>query len=419
MTSEAELRLDYLREVGELLWPSPAEFSMDGPRSGQVTAEFILVPGARQPRILVPGHARRAAATAVRGYGENSSGVAALRTRVLAGLLRSGLGPLVLRDRVHVTVPEGGPAEPDGIDRYLRSVLGDVLVGLYVRPARRANRKPVLQVLTPAGEMVGFVKVGVDPLTRRLVRAERDALTALGAAPLRTVRPPEVLHHGEWRGLEVLVSSALPVWEPRRPMSEERLGTVLREIATAAGEHRAPLAGSAYWADLNKRLAGLDDGPETTALRAAADAIGAHAGGEELRFGAWHGDFSPWNLANLADGVPVWDWERFATGVPLGFDAFHYHLQSRVAGLPAEGIHERARGMAAGCAERAGELLAPFGTAAEPARRTALLYFLELSVRYLADRQADAGALLGAPGGWLIPVIDAEVARLASTSLKG
>ena len=35
-------------------------------------------------------------------------------------------------------------------------------------------------------------------------------------------------------------------------------------------------------------------------------------------------------MANLADALLVWDWERFATGVPLGFDAVHHELQKRI-----------------------------------------------------------------------------------------
>jgi hypothetical protein len=45
------------------------------------------------------------------------------------------------------------------------------------------------------------------------------------------------------------------------------------------------------------------------------------------------------------------------------------------------------------------------------ARLTAVLYLAELSARYIADRQAEAGAWLGAPGRWLIPAITGELAR--------
>src|SRR5262249_54153633 len=82
-----------------------------------------------------------------------------------------------------------------------------------------------------------------------------------------------------------------------------------------------------------------------------------------------------------------WDWERFTRGVPLGFDALHYWLQAEVG--PG---HRDPQPAAAGCPQRAPQLLAPFGIAAAEARLTAALYMTDLATRYLADRQAQAGA---------------------------
>ena len=105
-------------------------------------------------------------------------------------------------------------------------------------------------------------------------------------------------------------------------------------------------------------------------------------------------------MASTADGLLVWDWERFATAVPVGFDPLHYRLQSDVVRgrrPPAEA--------ADACVRDAAACLAPFGVPAGEARLVAVLYLAELSARYLADRQAEAGARLGRPGTWLIPAI--------------
>jgi len=111
-------------------------------------------------------------------------------------------------------------------------------------------------------------------------------------------------------------------------------------------------------------------------------------------------------MANTGRGLMVWDWERFTCGVPHGFDALHYWLQTELrAG------HRDPRAAAARCIEDAPGLLAPFGIDARTARLTATLYLADLSTRYLADRQAQAGAPLGAPGTWLIPALAGELAR--------
>jgi hypothetical protein len=46
------------------------------------------------------------------------------------------------------------------------------------------------------------------------------------------------------------------------------------------------------------------------------------------------------------------------------------------------------------------------------ARLTGILYLADLATRYLADRQAQAGAALGAPGTWLIPAVTEQVRQL-------
>lgn len=86
--------------------------------------------------------------------------------------------------------------------------------------------------------------------------------------------------------------------------------------------------------------------------------------------------------------------------MPVGFDALHHDLQARLeAGADATAaLDEMLR-----CG---GRLLAPFGvTDAAQARLTCLLYLVDLATRYLADRQAEAGAQLGVLGTWLLPVL--------------
>lgn len=131
-----------------------------------------------------------------------------------------------------------------------------------------------------------------------------------------------------------------------------------------------------------------------------------HAGDTVFRYGAWHGDWAPWNMANLADALLVWDWERFATGVPLGFDAVHHELQKRIQST------QDARGAVESTVRKAAELLAPFGVPTEGREVTALLYLVDLATRYLTDRQAEAGARLGVLGTWLLPVLIRRIEEL-------
>ncbi len=112
-------------------------------------------------------------------------------------------------------------------------------------------------------------------------------------------------------------------------------------------------------------------------------------------------------MASTDRGLLVWDWERFTRDVPAGFDALHYWLQTEVG--PGRG---EPRAAASGCIDRAPQLLAPFGVDPADAGLTAILYLADLAIRYLADRQDEAGARFGRVGVWLIPAITDAVTRL-------
>jgi|SRR6185437_621178 len=389
--SPAGDRADFLDEVCGLLWPPPA--SAVRARAG--AGDLLVVPSLRDPRLLIPAR-RRAGAAAVRRYGEPGSARARLGRRALGLALASGAGPVLLRDRLRIRVPAGAPT----LETYLSGQLGgEVLLSMHLGAAR-ANRKPVLQLLTPAGRTVAFAKVGITPLTSRLVSDEHAALDQVQAGGLTTVQAPQVLHLGRWQDLDVLILSALPVWRARRPLADGQLAAAMAEVAGLAAGPPEPLAGGRYLRGLAGRLAAAPASADRAVLEAELAELNREHGRHELALGAWHGDWTPWNMAVTADGLLLWDWERFATGVPAGFDALHYQLQSEVVTAHADPAPA-----AAGLPGRAPELLAPLGVGPVQARLTALLYLAELSARYLADRQAEAGARLGAPGQWLIPAL--------------
>ena len=412
-------RLAYLREVCELLWPPTAEMTLYGgahgwpqitgavrPRTlgGSLRAEgrdFVLIPGVRHPRLLVPA-VPRAAAAALRQYGQPRSWAARMGVAAFALGLASGLGGTLLGVRVRVTAPP----EAESIESYLKSVLSpDIRVSIRLGPAR-ANRKPVLQLHTTSGESAGFVKIGFNDLTRELVRAEAVSLAWLETAGLNGIWVPRVLHQGQWHGMDVLVLSALPVWGRRRALPAAQLSAAMDTVARVGGLQEGALASDAYLQQLRERMAAADPGAERAALLEARDTIAATGLCTGLTFGAWHGDWSPWNMASTTGGLLVWDWERFVSGVPLGFDALHHWLQSEVGPR-----HRDPLAAATDCFEHAAALLAPFGIDPALARLTAALYVADVATRYLVDRQAAAGAPLGAPGTWLIPALVAELAR--------
>lgn len=395
----------YLLEITETLWPadSPPQVHRGRPGPG-ARQTFIALPRGSRPRLLVPP-SRAAAAAAVRAYRGQSSRVSHLRMQMAAVAMSLGLGPLLFRDRLSVA-GDGG-----SITDELSSILG-VPVQVAVRGGPpRANRKPVLAVFDAAGHLLlAFAKLGNTPLTERLVAAEAEALRRLAEVDTPSVRTPRVIHCGPWRDMVLLVQEALPI-ERSRPVREAMLQRAMREVAEALGTTTAPWTVSPHAVGMRKQLAGMPASAESRELGAAIEALSAQE--VPLRLGCWHGDWTPWNCSAVRRSVLTWDWERFAEGVPVGFDALNYSLQAALAraGTPTTAQPEA---LLASAVER----LAPFGVTPAEAQVTAVAYLIEIASRYMRDNQAAAGAHVGAVGSWLLPAITRATADLQRNGEK-
>jgi len=402
---------EHLAELFRLLYPEPHTLELPGQPSTResaagtppVIAEYLLLPHARRPRLALPAAPRVLRRAAVRHLPRPRGTSARLRNSAVQAVL--GLTGAPFRDRVRVR----GAAGADSLHAYLRQLLGEPLAfSVHVGGPLRANRKPVVELLGAGGAPVGFAKLGVNDLTRGLVRAEATALTTLGRANLTVATVPAVRHTGQWRGHEVLVQQSLPGWRPAAGSGPTAVTAAMVEVAAACGLTTEAFGASGYRLQLASRLdlaaarTGVRHPQLGPALRAAG--LDAFAKAEELplTFGAWHGDWTPWNSHSTGETVLVWDWERFTTGVPVGFDALHWRLQAAVdAGTPPNAA-------AAALPDQAAALLAPFQVGAGAARFTAVLYLLDIAARYLADRLDDGDQRLSAVGDWLLPVVTAE-----------
>ncbi len=397
----------YLAELFRLLYPEPYAVELPGsapvPQEWPVRTEYLLLPGAHRPRLAVPVTPRAVRMAGVAHLPRPASvGARAGRLALRAGL---GLTTAPLRDRVRIR----GPVGAEDLLAHLSGVLHTPVYGcLRIGGALRPNRKPVVELLAPDGRPVGFAKVGGTELSRALVRAEAQALCTLASAKLTRLTVPRLRYAGAWYADEILVQQALPVWRPAVPAPLPAVGAAMVELSGAYGLNRQTFGASAYREALLRRLHALaqrpDNGLGPAMLAVARDAF-AKAGEVVLSFGAWHGDWTPWNTHVTAVSTYVWDWERFGTGVPVGFDALHWQLHAAVdAGTPV-------RDAAGQLPERAAQLLAPFRVRPAAAALTAVLYLLDLGARYLTDRLDEGTHRLRALGEWLLPVLVAQTDR--------
>jgi hypothetical protein len=379
------------------LWPEPAEITVisrrERPRPGGT--EFLVLPNVQHPKLLLPRRPLGATAGSLRNYKTSATSLTLMKVRALSLAARVGLGE-VLPHRIRI---EEAPSRPRaGIDSYLAEALGrDLLVGMYIGPTR-AVQKPILQLLTPQGETVAFVKIGVSSLTRSLVSGEARALRLLSTLPRTRLVVPQVLHHGQWRDHEVLVQQAM-MGSGRGSTNQKDVSSASVELAGLCGIDVHPLTASPYWQRLRGTIASLPASRHAHRLTALLDVLEGTCGAVDLPFGSWHGDWTPWNLTSAGHRVVAWDWEQFDTGVPMGFDALHYRVQDDVVckGLAPDAALLKVE-------REAPELLGAFGVQTELAKLVFALYIVEIAARYLHDGEMEAGTRMGSLD-WLEPLL--------------
>jgi hypothetical protein len=292
------------------------------PTGFRVVSELIPLPTATRVHLLVPARSRAAATAAMRQFVTGSGRKAKLMAAVAVAGSQTGITATLQRKRAILAVASDVPdheVENLVLSSHLARVFNTDAVELAVRVgADRPNGKPVVEVMTPTGEPLGFSKIGWNALTRAMVSREAEVLSQLTEAPPTSFDTPAIVHAGEWQGFELMV--VRPAMTDAAVSGSEPPMEAGREITTIGGIERSALAGSPWWNTLTERLGAIDH----PGLAASIAAIAGQSGTQELAFGGCHGDWTPWNMGRRNGRLMVWDWERFQTGVPVGIDLAHF-----------------------------------------------------------------------------------------------
>ncbi|MGE5765670.1 MAG: hypothetical protein ACM35H_00675 [Bacteroidota bacterium] len=305
----------------------------DGNGSDAVLERYAVVPNLENPRALLPLNGAGAAlGTAL---GQHAAGAASPLVRAAARGLQLanlvGLARPLLRHRLTVASVDPERTETE-LHTFLSEALGrkDFVTSIRIAP-RRPNGKPVVQAIDPDGTVRGYAKFGCEPLTRRLVRHEAEALRELVDLTRGTfLRVPPVLYSGEWHGMEAIVLAPLSGHPFRlRSVSDMPVDACIA-LAALRPRARAALGESCFWQRAKAQI--LDILPvlserDRDVVMAGRDRIERWAD-SSLPMGQCHGDWIPANISEANDGCyNVWDWELSDSGSPLGIDAMHFVLQ--------------------------------------------------------------------------------------------
>jgi hypothetical protein len=355
---------------------------------------FGLAPNARSPRLLVPLVPKKAAGNALRRF-STATPLRAAASRALVSKAVSLMPGRVLRDQISIESRETGLAD------HLSDVLGEqVTLSLGIGKVR-VNRKPVLQVFDRRGNTVAFAKIGHSDVSRQDVTAEGRALSLLGGRQWIRLRAPQLISETDWRGMRVLLMSALEVpplqwpWERWKPPL-----AAMSELSSAFSAGSVRLC-EAPWIDRQRQLGSkVRDDSLLSRFARCVDFVCRWSGEDLVPFSCWHGDWTAWNMGRARGKVLVWDWERFETAVPSGLDPLHYHVNSvTVRSGSSAAAFRRGIALSFGGAPRPGS----------PQHLRACLYLIAITARYLGLIETPRGADIAPRAADALSALEKEI----------
>jgi len=380
-----------LRWLADTLWGGSEDVRavLDGetPPGFHAVRSFAVVPSPSRARFLLPVDAPAAAVASLRRYNALRSPRRRAARKAVATALRTGAGSRVFRRRLLVCVRDGVSEEAAAdllLEEHLRRAAfeGEPIAVAIGVGRQGPSRKPVLQVFSPGGDPLGYVKVGWNEHTRELVRNEAEMLRRLTEHPVRGLWTPGVLHAGRWREQEISVVRPLPADARRVADRAAPPLRAIRDLAAAVGEPiELPVGASPFVRALE---ADLSSGRPEVAEAAAELLALVTDRSPSLRFGPWHGDLTPWNVARTGERLAAWDWEHSGVQAPVGIDAVHW-IYSVAFILEREELPE-----AVERARSAAVALPAIGVPSEAADPLIALHVMAMGAR--AERAALAGA---------------------------
>jgi hypothetical protein len=283
----------------------------------------LVLPNARAPRLLVPADNATAASRAMLRFSAALSTRDTVKRLGVSGLLRAH-SHAAFPDRITVTESAGS------LRSHLSDVFGERVDFSLGLGTARANRKPVLQVFDSRGRSLAFVKIGGTEVTEALVLAEAASLQRISEAQLPGwLEVPRLLHLGRWEGATLVAMTALETSFRQRPSRQFELPLEAMSVFHAAfPDGSRPLVEAPLWGAMTEAQACLGSSGVRDRLGAALDLLASLSADRPMAMGAWHGDWTPWNMSRRRGKLQLWDWERFETGVPAGLDRCHYAVNA-------------------------------------------------------------------------------------------
>jgi Phosphotransferase enzyme family len=279
---------------------------------------------------LIPLESPHARVNALRLYNAQSL-KARVAKRLLSLELKGGIVRPLLRT-VQVLIRRDMPEKERGkifLLEYLKGVLRrrDLTYAISLGTPG-PHRKPVVQIMTSNGAILGYAKVGRDDATNRLVQNEVQMLQVLADVHLRALTVPRVLHSGWWGDRYLCVLSAPEGLSDGAPQTLTPLHLAALKELRAAQAVSMPLRESSFWITLCGRVRQMNPTYYRHVVEQGMAKVEAWVGKTPLLFHLCHGDFTPWNMKQQGKELFIFDWEYASEAGPPAWDLLHFQFQT-------------------------------------------------------------------------------------------
>jgi Phosphotransferase enzyme family len=282
---------------------------------------FAAVPSQNAPRWVLPLGASGETLAAARIYLPYRR-VARILKRVVVRMINAGCDGW-LRSRILIA-----SKEPLPLEELVREVTGEERPIFALSLGRQAAvRKLTVQVISPKGATLGYLKFPLTDKAVGRVRHEAAILERLGNFPSLRPHIPRILYAGSWNDSYMLFQTSLEgeVGPLTLGHLHDKFLHTLRDVHTLEkpGQHVVDDM-AARWKNAAQLLGGKWKELGAEVLRRSARELQ----GKMLRCGVMHGDFAPWNTRARAGELLLFDWESADWEAPLSWDLFHFGVQT-------------------------------------------------------------------------------------------
>ncbi len=244
------------------------------------------------------------------------------KTKIAKEILRFGISSGVanhLLPKINIDLEE--------VKELLRDVFAERDIHISISLGTPGpHRKPVLQILTDKGKVLGYAKVGWNEETRKLVINEAETLKLLSSHKL-PFNIPELIYLSEIEDKLICIQGPPPASARTAPgnLTSEYINAV--HAMAELGVKWKPLEETDFWKRMVNYVQSIKNTYWQERIVEAMESIKEEWKGEKVPLHLAHGDFTPWNAMQVNGKLYLYDWEYAMKEAPAGYDLFHFRFQ--------------------------------------------------------------------------------------------